>query len=75
MIGFNACDVHDVLTTDIYVLNLETWEVVSSVYLGHRMRELRLSRNGRYVYVGTSQGGFRIDLPRLLGAGSDVGQS
>jgi hypothetical protein len=52
---------------NLYFMNMETWQVVTRLYLGHRMRELRLSRDGRYVYVGTSQGGFRIDIPRVLG--------
>ncbi len=52
---------------NLYFMNMETWHIVTSLYLGHRMRELRLSRDGRYVYVGTSQGGFRIDIPRVLG--------
>jgi hypothetical protein len=52
---------------NLYFMNMETWKVVTSLYLGHRMRELKLSRDGRYVYVGTSQGGFRIDIQRVLG--------
>ena len=50
----------------LYCMNMTTWDVVARLYLGHRMRELRLSGDGRRVYVGTSQGGFRIDLARLL---------
>jgi hypothetical protein len=50
----------------LYFLDAESWEVVTRLYLGHRMRELRLSRDGRRVYVGSSQGGFRIDLQRVL---------
>jgi hypothetical protein len=51
---------------NLYFMNMETWKVVTRLYLGQRMRELRLSRDGRYVYVGTSQGGFRIDIQRVL---------
>jgi prepilin signal peptidase PulO-like enzyme (type II secretory pathway) len=51
----------------LYFMDMETWDVVASLYLGHRMRELRLSKDGRYVYVGTSQGGFRVDIPRVMG--------
>jgi hypothetical protein len=50
----------------LYFMNMATWEVVTRLYLGHRMRELQLSRDGRQVYVGTSQGGFRIDIARVL---------
>lgn len=51
---------------NLYFLDAVTWKIVAHLYLGHRMRELRLSRNGRYVYVGTSQGGFRVDIARVL---------
>jgi hypothetical protein len=50
----------------LYVMNMATWQIVARLYLGHRMRELRLSHDGRHVYVGTSQGGFRIDIARVL---------
>jgi hypothetical protein len=50
----------------LYFMNMTTWKVGTRLYLGHRMRELRLSHDGHYVYVGTSQGGFRIDIARVL---------
>lgn len=50
----------------LYFMNLATWEVVTRLYLGSRMRELRLSKDGRHVYVGSSQGGFRIDIAHVL---------
>ena len=55
---------------NLYFMDMEPWQVVNSLYLGHRMREIRLSRDGRHIYVGTSQGGFRINISSALGHAS-----
>jgi hypothetical protein len=51
---------------NLYFMDMKTWKVVTNLYLGHRMREIRISRDGRYIYIGTSQGGFRINISRVL---------
>ena len=50
----------------LYFMNMETWNVETELFLGRRMRELRLSRDGRFVLVGTSQGGFRVEVAAVL---------
>ncbi len=49
----------------LYFMDTGTWKIVNKIYLGRRMRALTLSNNGKYVYVGSSQGGFRVDIQRV----------
>ena len=51
----------------LYFIDVKSWHVVNKIYLGHRMRALTLSNDGRYVYVGSSQGGFKVELEALSG--------
>jgi len=50
----------------LYFMDTGTWKIISKIYLGRRMRALTLSNNGKYVYAGSSQGGFRMELAVVL---------
>ncbi len=45
----------------LHFMDTAHWKIIRKVYLGCRMRGLNLSRDGKYVYVGSSQGGFRVE--------------
>jgi len=49
----------------LYFMDTGTWKIINKIYMGCRMRALTLSNNGKYVYVGSSQGGFRVDIQRV----------
>jgi hypothetical protein len=51
------------------MVDMTDWSVSEKFFLGRRMRELRLSPDGRFLLVGTSQGGFRVDVSHYLEPG------
>lgn len=59
----------------LFLLDAATWKVLACPFVGHRMRELRLSRDDRFVLVGTAEGGFRVDIKAALASASSCASS
>lgn len=49
----------------LYILHADSLQEEKRLFLGKRMRELVPSKDGRFIYVGSDQGAFRINLDLL----------
>ncbi len=55
----------------LYFLDAHSWRIITKCYIGRRIRGLNFSSDGQFLYAGSSQGGFRMNITTILNAGNN----